>query len=52
MTVLTEQQKFALKCAHADLEGVTQSPDGIDTDAIQETLHDLEEAFRDIVEFH
>lgn len=52
MITLTEEQINAIRCAHADLSGVIQclvhglgTPDGIDTDAITQTIDDLEKHF-------
>jgi len=56
MMNLTEAQIRTIKCAHADLEGVLQclvdgkgTPDGIDTDAIEQTVLDLERLFNSII---
>lgn len=55
MKDLTKEQELAIRCAYTDLMGIVQclvngkgTIDGIDTDAIQMTLQDLEITFPNI----
>lgn len=58
MTTLTEQQQTAIKCAYADLVGIYQTiirddngvVSGHNWKAHRQSVHELEEAFPDIIE--